>query len=84
MGDIPVWVFAFNQGPVLFLLKLDQNEGHRLILLDLRKLFTLLESNCGIQNFSGQALDSASPFHFSLCRILIVLDTFEINKTFSW
>ena len=29
-------------------------------------------------------LDSASPFQFSLCRILIVLDTFEINKTFLW
>ena len=74
----------FQPGSCTFLLELDQNEGHRLILLDLRKLFTLLESNCGIQNFSGQALDSAFPFHFSLCRILIVLDTFEINKTFLW
>ena len=81
MGDIFV---RFQPGSCTFLLKLDQNEGHHLILLDLRKLFTLLESNCGIQNFSGQALDSASPFHFSLCRILIVLDTFEINKTFLW
>ena len=74
----------FQPGSCTFLLKLDQNEGHRLILLDLRIFFTLLESNCGIQNFSGQALDSAFPFHFSLCRILIVLDTFEINKTFLW
>ena len=43
----------FQPGSCTFSLKLDQNEGHHLILLDLRKFFYSLESDCGIQNFSG-------------------------------
>ena len=36
------------------------------------------------KTFVVKLLDSAFPFQFSLLRILVVLDTFEINKTFLW
>ena len=63
MGDILARC-SLSTRVLYFFQKLDQNEGHHLILLDLRKNFYSCGSNFSIQNIFGQAFGFS--FSFSI------------------